>query len=168
MIYLEVGWRLGLPIAGVALPGHFIVRYLAPQGDLFIDPFHQGRLWSIEDCARQVAATYGQASPEVLHHVMAPPSKRAIIARMLRNLKYAYIERNQFERALTAVERITLVEPTNSAEIRDRGLLRARLGYLAGALEDFERYARSVADSAHLLELQQLAQSLAAQAAAGN
>ena len=27
IIYLEVGWRLGLPLEGVNFPGHFLVRY---------------------------------------------------------------------------------------------------------------------------------------------
>ena len=27
IIYLEVGWKLGLPLEGVNFPGHFLVRY---------------------------------------------------------------------------------------------------------------------------------------------
>jgi regulator of sirC expression with transglutaminase-like and TPR domain len=27
VVYLEVGWRLGLPLHGVNFPGHFLVRY---------------------------------------------------------------------------------------------------------------------------------------------
>ena len=38
LIYLESGWRLGLPLYGLALPGHFLVRLADTTGDLYIDP----------------------------------------------------------------------------------------------------------------------------------
>ena len=48
LIYLFVGRRAGLSIAGVDLPGHFLVRY---QGRLF-DPFEGGRILRQQDCLR--------------------------------------------------------------------------------------------------------------------
>jgi Uncharacterized conserved protein, COG2912 len=37
VLYLEIGWRLHLPVVGLALPGHFLVRYVDQQnGDLYI------------------------------------------------------------------------------------------------------------------------------------
>ena len=29
-VYLDVGWRLGLPLEGVGMPGHFLVRHRHP------------------------------------------------------------------------------------------------------------------------------------------
>ncbi|MFO7167242.1 MAG: transglutaminase-like domain-containing protein [Chloroflexota bacterium] len=143
VVYLEVGWRLGLPVAGLALPGRFLVQYRSDDGPLYIDPFGGGELWSYADCARQVTAFYGAAPPALMREVLRPPSKAAILLRMLRNLKAAYVEREDLPRALAAVERILLLAPDEHIQRRDRGLLRARLGKTIAALEDLERYARS-------------------------
>jgi regulator of sirC expression with transglutaminase-like and TPR domain len=169
LIYIEVGRRLNLPIVGLALPGHFLARYVAPDiGDLFVDPFNGGRLWTRAECETQVAGFYGSATPALIEQVMAPPSKRDILARMLRNLKNTYIERGDIACALAAVERIVLVEPGNIPELRDRGLLRARLGQLHGALEDLDRYARLAPRAADLPQIRQHASDLAKRLAQGN
>src|SRR5262245_55024900 len=129
VIYMEIGRRLSLPIVGLALPGHFLTRYVAPEiGDIYIDPFNRGRLWTRAECVRQVASFYGSVTPALLEQVMAPPTKRGILARMLRNLKSTYLDRADFDRALSAVERIMLIEPNDPQDLRDRGLLRARSG----------------------------------------
>jgi regulator of sirC expression with transglutaminase-like and TPR domain len=168
VVYLEVGWRLGLPVAGVALPGHFLARYIGPGEEIFVDPFNRGRLWSRAECELQVAAAYGSAPPALMQQVMAPPSKRAILARILRNLKQSYIGAEDFPRALAAVERIILLDSYDPQEIRDRGLLRARLGQVPGALEDLDRYAHLAPHAPDLPELRRRARALAAHIAAGN
>ena len=169
LIYIEVGRRLGLPIVGLALPGHFLARYVAPEiGDLFVDPFNSGRLWTYAECETQVAGFYGSTTPALIAQVMAPPSKRDILGRMLRNLKNTYIERGDVAHALAAVERIMLVEPDNIPELRDRGLLRERLGQLHGALEDLDRYARLAPRAADLPQIRQHARDLAERLAHGN
>jgi regulator of sirC expression with transglutaminase-like and TPR domain len=161
VIYIEFGRLLGLPIHGVALPGHFIVRYAAPEGDLFIDPFHGGRLWSYGECVQQIEAVYNEAPPELIETFLAPPTKRAILGRMLRNLKHSYLQRGEFSLALAAVERIILLDHSDPEDIRDRGLLRLRLGQTHAALEDLDRYARLAPNAADMFQLGELAASLA-------
>lgn len=142
IVYLEVGWRLGLPLDGLALPGHFIVRWPHPDGDLFIDPFSRGALWSQADCDRQIASFYGRLSPELTDMIMRPAGRGAILARLLRNLKQTHLARGDLARALAAVERLFLLDQSDSGELRDRGLLRFRLGRTYQALADLEEYAR--------------------------
>ncbi|MCS6841083.1 MAG: transglutaminase-like domain-containing protein [Roseiflexus sp.] len=161
VLYLEIGWRLRLPMVGLALPGHFLVRYIDSQeGDLYIDPFNRGRLWSYAECERQIAAFTGNTHPALIQKVMAPPSRRSILIRILRNLKSAYIQREQFERALAAVDRILLLA-FDASELRDRGLLRARIGHWLGALADFEHYAHLAPQAGDLEAIQHQAQMLA-------
>ncbi len=168
VIYMEVGWRLGLPIAGLALPGHFIVRYTAPDHEIFIDPFHQGREWSQSECEAQVRSAYPNADAALMERVMTVPSKLAILTRMLRNLKNAHFMRQDFPRALAAVERLVLLDPDNVMEVRDRSLLRVKLGQWHGALEDLDRYAQTIDGTLDMLEIQRLAQYLVVHLAAGN
>jgi regulator of sirC expression with transglutaminase-like and TPR domain len=168
VIYLEVGWRLELPVAGLGLPGHFLVQYRAAGHNLFIDPFHGGRHWSYADCENQVAAFYGSATPTLMDRLMEPPTKRAILARMLHNLKSTYIERQDWKRALASVDRLLLIDHGATTELRDRGLLRARVGQFHLAMEDFDRYARRAPKAPDLANIQRHARTIAAYLSRGN
>src|SRR5690606_19213864 len=53
LVYLEVGWRLGLPLSGVGFPGHFLVRYEGEVVRVLLDPFDGGRL-RFEDQAQEL------------------------------------------------------------------------------------------------------------------
>ena len=168
VIYLEVGWRLGLPVDGVALPGKFLTRYRAPGEEIVIDPFDGGRLWSRSECERQVESAYGGASPTLVEQMMQPPTKHAILARMLRNLKYIYIRDQDLLRALAAIERILLIERNHAQEIRDRGLLRLRLNQMHAALDDLDAYIRLAPNASDLPQLRQFASELAARVSESN
>lgn len=157
VIYMEIGWRLGLPISGVALPGHFITRYTTCKEEIFVDPFNRGRLWSWHECEQQISTAYGGATPTLLQQVMEPPTKRSILARMLRNLKQTYLANKDFPHALASVERLLLLDPSDMVEVRDRGLLRVQVGQVIRGLEDLERYVRATPHAPDLPELQQYA-----------
>jgi len=150
IMYTEIARRLNLPVFGVALPGHYIVRYQAPAQDIFIDPFRGGRIWSYAECEAHVGLFYNTVTPELMHRMLAPPSPRAVIARILRNLKGSYLERKDFAHALAAIERIILVEGESLNEIRDRGLLQSRLGRIHVALMDLDTYIRGTNEATDL------------------
>jgi len=78
LLYIFVGARVGMPIYGVNLPGHFIARV---RRDLF-DPFHEGRILSLADCADILARQQIELSDEHLEN----PESRQILARLLANL----------------------------------------------------------------------------------
>jgi regulator of sirC expression with transglutaminase-like and TPR domain len=160
IIYLEISWRLGLPMAGVALPGHFIVCYNASDERIYIDPFQRGRRWSQAECETQIRLFYGDLSAQLAEAVLAAPSRHAILARVLRNLKGAYIERSDFARAHAAVERVLLIEPNAAQDLRDRGLLRIRLGRDHQALEDLDAYIRMAPNPADLSLIEKHAHNL--------
>ena len=63
-----------------------------------------------------------------------------MLLRMLRNLKQIYTQKEDFERALSVVERILLVAPDHPVEVRDRGALHHRMGHQQLAVRDFQRY----------------------------
>lgn len=138
LVLLHVGWQLGLPFEPADLPGHFMVRCPDPGGSLFLDLFH-GRVLDNAQCR---AFLQNQRQHEVPDpDRFPPPSRRRILARMLRNLKGSYVRQEDWLKALAATERILILDPDASEDIRDRGLLRARLGDLHLALLDLERYA---------------------------
>ena len=139
IIYLDIARRVGLPINGVGLPGHFVVQYGAHPEPFYIDPFHGGKLLSEQDCAARVAQIHGQDLPWQESYLDAV-SDLHILARVLNNLKVIYVRKGAHELALDAVDRLILLKPDVPSEIRDRGLLRAQLGQLRRALEDLTTY----------------------------
>lgn len=140
IIYLEVGWRLGLPLNGINFPGHFLVRFKGEALDVAVDPFQAGRIRFPDDMQELLDRLYGgmvPMSPEFLR----PASRKDMIVRLLSNLKGIYFSNTRDdERALAAVERILLVRPEAVDEIRDRGILLARNGQVDEALDDLHHY----------------------------
>lgn len=136
LVYVALGRRLDLPLRGVGFPGHFLVRC---DGDapLVLDPF-EGVLLGREDCEARWQAAAGGApfDPRALE----PSPPRAILARLLGNLKQIHLAAQDWSRALAAVERILAFTPDAPAELRDRGLLFARLECFAAATADLSRF----------------------------
>jgi regulator of sirC expression with transglutaminase-like and TPR domain len=142
VIYLEVGRRLGLPLVGVGFPGHFLVKYTGPGGERVLDPFAGGATLTHEQLAEKLRTMYGESNPFVaqIPQLLLPASKKEILIRMLHNLKGIYVQQNDFERTLSVIDRLILLDPTQAAEIRDRGAIQQRLGRLQAALQDFRTY----------------------------
>lgn len=138
LLVLHVGWQLGLPLEPANLPGHFMARWTGGGGALFLDLFY-GRVLDSTQCRTFLQQQIGHVITDPAR--FPAPSRRQVLARLLRNLKGSYFRREDFPKALAATERILLMEPESSSDLRDRGLLRARLGALHLALLDLERYA---------------------------
>ena len=138
VLYIAVGERAGLPVRGVGMPGHFLVKYGPANGDLFIDAFN-GRTLTRAECAKMLDDTYG-GTVELRPAMLQPSSKRQIFARMLNNLKSLYLSRGDLGRALSASDRIVLAEPHLTSEWRDRGLILFQMRQDSRALKDFTRY----------------------------
>lgn len=139
LVYIQVGRRLQLPLQGIGMPGHFLVAYAEPDGNIMADPFNQGRLMSLEDCRQQLRSMYGDAVP-FRPGYLQPILPRQMLARMLANLKIAYLRLNDHERTLRTIEHLLVVTRHSAQELRDRGLVRARLGHLKQALADLDGY----------------------------
>ena len=139
IVTLEVGWRVGLPLAGVNFPGHFLVRFDGEVVKLLIDPFDGGRLlWEDEgqDLLDRVYGGMVKMRPEFLE----PTPRADILARVLTNLKGIYLNVGDDARALATVDRLLLIRPEATVELRDRGLLLARAGRDAEAVAELRRY----------------------------
>ncbi len=140
-VYLEVARRTGLRLHGVGMPGHFLIKYAAPCEEIVIDPFGGGRIVSPADCQRLLDRVFdGQRRFEPA--MLASVGTRHILTRMLTNLKVIYFNEEQYEKALSIVERLVILHPQNACEIRDRGLLACQLRRYGDAIADLERYLR--------------------------
>ncbi len=138
IIYIAIGRRLGLPVVGLGLPGHFIVGIQADER-ILIDPFNRGAILTLDDCAARVRAVYGD---RLTFHprMLAPVSTRQILIRMLNNLKAIYAQSQDPARLLAAIDRLLLLDPGDVHELRDRGIVCQHLKFYGQALADLNRY----------------------------
>ena len=136
IVELEVAWRIGLPLHGIGLPGHFIVG--APGG-LLLDPAGAGRRLTPDDCQALIRRSIGDG---VLFYarMLRPASKREILARVLRNLRAARLADRDWPSALATVELLAVSEPLDPEHGRDRGLLLGRMGRFGEAVATLARY----------------------------
>jgi regulator of sirC expression with transglutaminase-like and TPR domain len=144
IVYSEVCQRAGLDVRPVGLPGHVICRY-TPEGaidtadEILLDIFNFGRLMTRRDCQVMVRNLFGSRVP-FKGHYLASLQPRQVLQRLLHNLKAGYLQRGDEERAAKIIDLLIALYPWDLDEIRDRGMLRERLGDVDSALQDLEQY----------------------------
>jgi regulator of sirC expression with transglutaminase-like and TPR domain len=114
VVYVEVARRAGLALAGVGLPGHYVVGRFAPSPVALLDPFAGGAPLDTVPAAEHVR----------------PWGAHETALRMLNNLVGSYTRRNDLARAIRAAEmRLELPVSGQPAEALGAELrsLRARL-----------------------------------------
>ena len=138
VVCIEVGKRLGIPLEGVGMPGHFLLRHRDEPG-IYIDPFHRGILLSEDECAQLLRDATRTAVPWDKSY-LTTVSNRELIARILRNLKGIYLNQHDHQRALGIAGLAVSLQPNIIGERRDRGLIHYQLGNHQAALEDLRIY----------------------------
>ncbi len=144
IVYLEVGRRVGLPLVGVGMPLHFVIKYPlgdAPHDGIFLDPFLGGALVTPEGLRQRFELQFGGKAPFADHYLGAI-TKKQVLTRALQNLRGVYLGRQNLRRALGVLNYLLLIAPWDLESRRDRGLLALRLGDLARALDDLQSYER--------------------------
>jgi regulator of sirC expression with transglutaminase-like and TPR domain len=146
VLFLDAAAAAGFEARGIGLPGHFVARVTYGSRTLYVDPYHLGQVISEDDCRQLVARTTGR--PSLFRRgLLEGADGRAMLTRLLLNLKYIYVKTEDYVRALAAVERLLLIAPDDSTEIRDRGFLHAHLGRPGAAVSDLESYLALTPDA---------------------
>jgi regulator of sirC expression with transglutaminase-like and TPR domain len=155
LVFMEVSRRAGLVLDGVGFPGHFLVK-LSPEAgpEIFIDPYNAGELLTADECvARFKSVSQGRDfDPRFLLAV----SPHQILGRMLHNLKRIYVEQGDDVRAYWVIDRLLILSPGAADEIRDRGLVSARLGLKPAAARDLEAYLALQPTAADVGEIREM------------
>ncbi len=112
-VYVEVARRAGVALAGVGVPGHFVVGHFGQTPPRLLDPFGGGAVLELE-------------APVDLRP--ATPHETAL--RMLNNLVRSYARRADLTRAIRAAKmrlELPLTDPERAALDSELRSLRARL-----------------------------------------
>lgn len=138
VLLAAVGRRAGIQVAGIGFPGHFLARVGGEDGVL-VDPFFEGRTLEQADLERLAARMLGSAARLDAARHLRPVGLRALVVRMLLNLKHAHERRRDHARALVVCDR--LVDLTDAAAFRrDRGVHALALGARQQAEDDLRAY----------------------------
>lgn len=139
LVYTEVAAGAGLDGRGVGFPSHFIVKVMDGESEVFVDPFHRGAILEREALIEALrSSTAGRLGSYEAY--LAGVTGRQVLQRMLYNLKSVYLSREDWARALRTVSFLQALAPWDLDEVRDRGLILARLDPGDEAADCLERY----------------------------
>ena len=139
ILYIHAGRAQGWDIAGLAFPGHFMVRLEADGRRRIIDPFHQGRVREAAELRELLKSTVGQAAELSPEHY-ADVSDRPVLLRLQNNVKLRLLQTRQMEGALAAIDSMLLFAPEEASLWYEAGQINAALGKLRAAITALERF----------------------------
>ena len=145
LLCVEVGRRAGVPILGIGMPGHFLIRH-RDESNFFVDPFNGGLLLNQDECGALLRQSAGDAVRLQSHH-LDPVTPREMLARILRNLKAIYWDREDFDRCISTIGALMAVLPDRPEEQRDRGVVHLKAGNRRESAEDFAAYIELAPDA---------------------
>src|SRR6516164_1563761 len=124
VIYMDVARRVGFPLAGTGMPGHFLLKhYDMTSGEILIDPFNRGRIVGNVECQQRLDEIYSgkvELKPEFTQAV----THREILIRMLNNLRQIYFSQRNMLKGLVVLDLLLAIPPQCPDLIRERGLVR--------------------------------------------
>lgn len=139
VVYLSIADRLDMPMAGVGLPGHFIVRYDEEDFQTFVDVYNNGELLDEEQCfdlGRQMTGMDMTPSPAILN----PVTNRQIMVRMLNNLRSIYLRGKSYVKAGQVLDLLVEAAPADPDSYILRGAVNVELRKYQAAKSDFQQY----------------------------
>ncbi len=146
VLVLAIARELDLPILGVGLPGHFVVKWKDATQEVVFDPFHRGQILDRRGIEERVRETVNPLTPFQAGW-LSPVGTKYILGRMLHNLKAVFVHQDDSERAWMVTDKLVLLEPTAGDEIRDLGLLSLKIGAYRQAAISLEQYLLSHSDA---------------------
>ena len=146
VLYRAVALRVGLTLACVNLPMHFALKVVGRDEPLFVDPFHEGRMLNLADCERFLGDLAGR-SVRLTAEECAACDPSVTVARMLRNLKAIYLERQDYGSALPVIRRLANLRLDDLLEQRDWGMVSLQADRPGEAIGPLTRYVEARPDA---------------------
>ena len=143
ILYIELGKELGLPLAGVSFPGHFLVKLEIDDGAIVLDPYFGGISLSEDDLEERLQEYYGdRLKKSHFHGLLATSSNREIIVRILRNLRNLYMQDEKWDKALTMADFMVQLDTDKGDALKSRAAIYDQLECCVSALNDYKRYLK--------------------------
>lgn len=147
LLTIAVGSRIGLPLAGVGLPGHFIVQCVGATPPILVDPFHGGRHMTLDQAEAMVARVTGIEVP-IDSLELSPVLPGPFLQRMLNNLRGIYLKAEDPRRGARVLGRLHQLNPSDVQVRRDLGLCLFRTNRTGPAIDHLASYIAAAPDAA--------------------
>ncbi len=143
ILYIELGKELGLPLAGVSFPGHFLVKLEIDDGAIVLDPYFGGISLSEDDLEERLQEFYGdELKRQHFYGLLATSSNRDIVVRVMRNLRNLYMQESEWEKALTMADYMVDLDSDKSDALKARAVIYDKLECYTSALNDYKYYLK--------------------------
>lgn len=152
ILFIELAGHLDTELKGLGLPGHFVVCYEEEGKRTVIDAFERGKPLTTEE-ANGIIRSFGGGG---VVSDYPPSGKRAIIQRMIYNLKGISIEEKDYNAALRYVDLLLALDPDDAQEHLSRALLYLQNGQGEKAKGDLEWLFEKQPEGIHLERLREL------------
>ncbi|MBT6157815.1 MAG: tetratricopeptide repeat protein [Planctomycetaceae bacterium] len=158
VLYIAVAGRVGIDLAGVSAPSHYLTQYESSDGPLFIDAFSRGRILRYDECVEWL-----QGMTELPRHQVEPTLRaatpRTTIIRMLNNLKAIYARQDDWPAAWKVQHRLSTLQPASYTERRDLAVMSVRANKPADAVDLLDACLKTCPQSERELLQSQLEQA---------
>lgn len=122
ILYMHAGKSNGWRVEGVNFPAHFLIRVYGDSDQVILDPFHGGKILDAHDLRELIGTISGGSNQlEQWHH--APLGNRAILVRLLNNIKIRCLNLSDFDLAMNALRRTIHIDPNNIIHKFELGML---------------------------------------------
>jgi regulator of sirC expression with transglutaminase-like and TPR domain len=162
ILYIHAARAQGWDMAGLAFPGHFLVRLSDGPDRVIIDPFHEGQICGAAELRELLKAATGRDSELSSEHYMVA-SDRDVLLRLQNNLKARLLQMQNPERAVTVVEAMLMLAPDLAELWREAGMLHRHLGNMRAAATALEQYVVRAPDGMSRHQAAAILQQLRAQ-----
>ena len=143
ILYIEVARVAGVAVQGISLRKHFVVVVGTGDEKIYVDPFHNGGLLSRKECITNILGKDRVKNgdfDDLERKILKPASKRAMLRRLLSNLKVAHEKHKEYELALSASERIQLLDPSNLRNLSELAHLQTKVGNFGDAVDSLTQF----------------------------
>lgn len=138
ILYIAAGQALGWQLVGLNFPGHFLMQ-LDHAGDRrILDPFDGLRSLDaaeLRDLLKRVAGPEAELQPS--HY--SPVGSRDLLLRLENNRRLRLMSQGHLEEAISALEGMLIIAPSDPDLWREAGVLHAQVGNLRGAVVALEQ-----------------------------
>jgi len=159
LVYMAVCGKLRIELLGVATPCHFLTVFETMEGPLFLDAYSHGNIMSRDQCLVWLAETYS-LSVDDIKRKLKPVEERAIVTRLLNNLKYLHTECHNWTQAWYVQHRLAALQPASYRETRDLAWISLKANRPGEALSLYENCLKTCPyDEQQMIEKQIVAAS---------
>ncbi len=162
ILFIDAARAQGWEAAGLAFPGHFLVRLSDRAERLILDPFHSGQICGAAELRELLKAVVGE-DRELSPEYYAPVADRDVLLRLQNNLKSRLIQEQRHERAVKVVETMLMLAPDLAELWREGGMLHRQLGNMRAAAAAFEQFVLRAPDGQARHQAAAILQQLRAQ-----